>query len=301
VRGKLVAAAAGVAAVLLTSGCGGRAAGVDGNLTNNWPAMPVAKLPVPTAPACFDVPEAGPGVSKLPDAVPCERAHNLETIHIGTFTGEDATRDAPPPGGGPAQQKAYAECAGAARDYLGGDWRDGRIDLDVVVPTSAQWEAEARWFRCDLLEINDFDSWGVTHRTATIRGGLTGDRPLALTCFQVTAKSEDIDKVQPMACGAAHNSEYTGTWEAPPGTYPADDAAREKLQLDGCRGVVARYTGVPNDDKFRYRVGQITFGFGKAAWDLGNRGARCYLWMSDKSYTKSLKGAGTGGLPINYA
>ena len=300
-RGKLVAAAAGVAAVLLTSGCGGRAAGVDGNLTNNWPAMPVAKLPVPTAPACFDVPEAGPGVSKLPDAVPCERAHNLETIHIGMFAGEDATRDAPPPGGGPAQQKAYAECAGAARDYLGGDWRDGRIELDVVVPTSAQWEAEARWFRCDLVEILDLDANGVVARTSSLKGALTGDRPLALTCFQVTAKSEDIDTVLPVACGAAHNSEYTGTWEAPAGAYPADDAAREKFQLDGCRGVVARYTGVPNDDKFRYRVGQITFGFGKAAWDLGNRGARCYLWMSDKSYTKSLKGAGTGGLPINYA
>jgi hypothetical protein len=65
--------------------------------------------------------------------------------------------------------------------------------------------------------------------------------------------------------------------------------------------VVASFAGVPNDDKLRYRVGQITYAFGKPEWDLGNRGVRCYIWMEGKTFTRSLKGAGTAGLPINYA
>jgi hypothetical protein len=65
--------------------------------------------------------------------------------------------------------------------------------------------------------------------------------------------------------------------------------------------VIASFAHIPNDDKFRYRVGQVTYGFGKADWDLGNRGVRCYVWMDNKAFTKSLRGVGTGGLPINYA
>jgi hypothetical protein len=65
--------------------------------------------------------------------------------------------------------------------------------------------------------------------------------------------------------------------------------------------VVAAFAGVPDDDKVRYRIGQITYGFGKADWDLGNRGARCYIWLENKTFTSSMRGAGPGALPINVA
>jgi hypothetical protein len=291
----------GIAVVSLVGGCGGKPVGVDGNLTNNWSGMPAATLPVPADRACYPIFQGEPGKTKLPPPVDCASQHTVETIKVGTFGGDDGARDSPPPGGGPGQQQAYADCAKTARDHLGADWRDGRLGLDVVLPTSAQWDAEARWYRCDLVEFKDIDSLEVVSRGGTLRGALAGARPLALTCFKVSTKAEDIDTMAAVDCATAHNGEYTGTWEAPAGVYPADGAAREKAQLDGCRKVVADFTGVPNDDKVRYRIGQITFGFGKAAWDMGNRGSRCYLWMNDKTYTKSLKGAGTNGLPINYA
>jgi hypothetical protein len=63
--------------------------------------------------------------------------------------------------------------------------------------------------------------------------------------------------------------------------------------------VVASYAGIPNDSNFTYRTGQVATPFNKASWELGNRGVRCYIWLN-KNVSNSLKGVGTGGLPINY-
>jgi hypothetical protein len=299
VRGKFVDAVLGAATVLLLAGCGSRPPAVDGNLTDNWPAMPAATLPVPAAPACYAVADASPGLTRLPPPVPCNTSHNVETVHVGSFTGGDAAAEVPPPDGGPAQQRAYADCTKAANTWVGGDWRTGRIGLDLVVPTSTQWEAGGRWYRCDLVEFADLDAFDVVSRTGSTKDALTGARPLALGCFKVTMKAQEVGAMAAADCATAHNSEFAGVWEAPAGTYPADGNQREKMQLDGCRVVIASFTGVPNDDRVRYRVGQITYGFGKAEWDLGNRGARCYIWMENKNFTRSLKGAGVGLLPIN--
>ncbi|MDT5038079.1 MAG: hypothetical protein QOE03_3264 [Micromonosporaceae bacterium] len=294
------AVALGFVAVLLVSGCAGaRPPGVDGNLTDGWPTMPDPTLPVPADHACYAPSDPSSRTYQLPAPVGCDTRHTLETIHIGMITGDDAAGDLPPPAGGPAQQREYGDCANVARDFVGDDWRTGRIGLDVVLPTAAQWDADARWYRCDLVEFTDLDSYEVAERTASLRGALAGARPLALTCFAVTTKADAVDTMGAVDCGTGHNGEFAGVWEAPPGGYPADDAQREKTELAGCRSVVASFAGVPNDDKLRYRVGQITFGFGKGDWDLGNRGVRCYIWMDGKNLTRSLKGAGTGALPIN--
>jgi hypothetical protein len=301
VRGKYVGAALAAAALLVLAGCGGRPSGVDGNLTDNWPAMPQPKLPVPADHACYNFSSASANTAKLPPPVDCGTEHDVETIHVGMFTGDVAAADAPPPEGGPAQQSAYADCGKAARDFLGDDWRTGRIGLDLVVPTSGQWDAEGRWYRCDLVEFEDLDSYNVAGRVGSLQGTLTGARPVGLGCFKVSTKGQDVDTMAAVDCATAHNAEFAGIWDAPPGPYPADGAQEEKVQLDGCRGVIASFAHIPNDDKFRYRVGQVTYGFGKADWDLGNRGVRCYVWMDNKTFTKSLRGVGTGGLPINYA
>jgi hypothetical protein len=299
VRGKFVGALLAAASVLVLAGCGGAPPGVDGNLTNNWPAMPEPILPVPTVHACYDLPDPTPGASTLPPVVDCGGPHTLETVQVGLFAGADAAAEMPPSDGGPAQQRAYAECVKAAIDWLGSDWRTGRIGLDLVVPTSTQWDAGGRWYRCDVVEFADLDSYRVVSRTGSMKGALAGARPLALGCFKVTTKGQDIDTVVASDCAAPHNSEFAGVWDAPPGAFPADPNQRQTAQLAGCRGVIASFAGVPNDDKLRYRVGQITFGFTKADWDLGNRGARCYIWMDNKNFTSSLKGAGVRSLPIN--
>ena len=287
-------------AALLVAGCA-KPAGTDGDLTNNWAAMPEAKIPIPVAKVCYQVETDNPTtVTKWPASVECTKGHTVETIHVGTFAGEDASRPSPPPVGGAGRHKAYEECAAQAKTFLGDDWRTGRLDLFLVTPIAQHWEGGARWFRCDLVEYKDLDTYDIVNRTASLQGGLSGAREAGLGCFQATEKGDSIETMVAADCSANHNSEFTGIYEAPDGPYQPDSEARGRRDLEGCKPVTAAYLGIPNDSNLQYRVGQITFPFGKEDWELGNRGVRCYLWITSRVLTKSGKGAGTAGFPINY-
>jgi len=289
-----------LAAVAALSGCG-KPAGVDGNLINGWALPAEPKIPVPTAPACYNVAAEDPtDVQKWPEAVDCATTHTVETIYVGQFTGDAAQQSSPPPSGGPDRRSAFAQCTSSAKDYLGGDWRAGRAELFLVLPIELHWDAGARWFRCDVVEYKDLESYSIVDRQTSMKGALSGTGDLLLGCATVAASGDSIDTVLPSPCSAAHNGEFTGVFDNPDGDYPADSAARSKANLDGCRGIVAAYTGIPNDKDFQYRVGQVASPFSKASWELGNRGVRCYVW-TPKTFTNSLKGVGVGGLPINYA
>ena len=266
-RRRVIAVTVLVTAALALAGCA-KPAGVDGNLVNGWALPAEPKIPVPTAPACYD--------------------------------GDAAQRTSPPPSGGPDRRTAFGLCSTQAKDYLGGDWRTGRMELFLVLPSELHWDAGARWYRCDIVEYRDLEDFAVVDRNGSMKGGLLGASDLKLGCATVTASGDSIDKVLPIACSTAHNGEFTGVYDHPDGEYPTDATARSKANLDGCRAVVAAYTGVPNDKDFQYRAGQVASPFSKAAWEIGNRGVRCYVW-TPKTFTTSLKGAGVGGLPINYA
>lgn len=287
------------AAVLCLSGCA-KPEGVDGNLTNGWPLPPQPKLPMPTAPACYDVSDQEPDtIGKWPAPVDCTRPHTVETVYLGQFSGTEASRTAPPPSGGAERRAAYEQCGREVKTYLGGDWRSGRLKLSLVLPSDLHWEAGARWFRCDLVEFKDYEDFGVAvSRTASVKNGLAGENALALGCVKVAANGDEIDRLDLVACASPHEGEFAGVYDHPEGEYPTDKAAREQADKNGCRQVIAAYAGVPYDGNLQYRTGVVTIAFSKAAWELGNRGVRCYLW-APKAVSGSLKGAGTGGLPIN--
>ncbi len=299
-RLKVTGAVVLTTAALLVAGCG-RPPGTDGNLTNDWAALPEAKIPTPAEKVCYQVESENPAtVTKWPASVECASGHTVETIHVGEFTGDDASRNSPPPSGGAGRRKAYEECASQAKTYLGADWRTARLDLFLVTPISLHWEGGARWFRCDLVEYKDLDGFEIVSRTASLEGALSAGKDLGLGCFQATEKSGSIDTMVAAACTSAHNSEFTGIFDAPDGAYQPDSDARGKRDLEGCRKITAGYIGIPNDSNFQFRVGQITFPFGRDDWELGNRGVRCYLWITSRTLTASGKGAGAGGFPINY-
>src|SRR5439155_26367929 len=105
-RGSIAAVLVGAVA-LLAAGCG-RPPGVDGDLTNNWPAMPEAKIAVRADHACYRTYSATQDAfARIRDPVECSGPHEVETVHVGIFTGEDAGRDTPPPAGGPGRRTAY--------------------------------------------------------------------------------------------------------------------------------------------------------------------------------------------------
>jgi hypothetical protein len=297
---RFVGAAVLAAAVVLLGACG-TPAGVDGNLINGWGPLSEAKIPVPPTAACYSVTTDDPAtVSRWPAPVDCTASHNVETVHVGQFTGDEGSRNTPPSTGSPARRRAYETCTAEAKTYLGDDWRTGRLDLALVTPIALHWEAGARWFRCDVVEYNNLDEYAIVARTSSIRGALTGDRPVGLGCVVVTLKGNEIDRMTQTPCSESHNGEFAGIFDAPDGPWPTDVAAARALRLNGCRAVVAAFANVPNDNNLQYRVGQIATPFTKNDWDLGNRGVRCWLWTSPKNVTTSLKGAGVGALPINY-
>ena len=298
-----------VAAMTLLGGCTRPSppAATDGDLVNGWPMLPGAVLTEPTAPACYPLPggTASTDVTSWPAPVPCTEAHEVELISVGRFAGADAERATPPIAGGPAMRGAYTRCAADAKTLLGADWRSGRVSLSVDVPSPLLWDAGARWFRCDLQALQDIDRFSIATRTASLRGALRPDGgELLVGCVKVTTKpggaTDAIDRVFPVSCAAPHEGEFAGIYEPPEGEYPADSDARSSANLAGCRPVVAGFVAVPDDANFRSRTGLVTMPYDKTAWELGNRGVRCFVWPP-KPVKASLRGAGTKGLPITIA
>lgn len=281
--------------------------GTDRDLVNGWPMLPAVVLVEPTAPACFPLPAgtASAAVTNWPAPVACTEAHEVELISLGRFTGADADRSTPPVAGSPAMRGAYTRCADDAKALLGADWRTGRISLSVEVPSPLLWDAGARWFRCDLQALQDVDRFSVATRTASLRGTLRADGgELRLGCVKVTTKAggaaSDVDRIFPSSCTEPHQGEFAGVYEPADGDYPADSAARSGGNLSGCRPIVAKYVNVADDANFRSRTGLVAMPYDKTAWELGNRGVRCFVWPP-KPVTTSLRDAGTKGLPITIA
>jgi len=283
------------AGLLVLTGCG-RPAGVDGDLADDWSAFAAPEVPVPAGHACYrpsgDVEPATLG--RVSPTVDCGTG-TVETIHVGTFSGADATSDHVPADDSAGMRAAYTDCNHQAGDFLGGDWRTGRLELYVTPPPAAYWAAGARWYRCDLVVQTTPGSDRVDNLNGSLRGALTGDRRSARGCVNIAVKDDGIDRVEPADCGQPHSGEFAGIFDAPEGSQPTDN----DLVGKGCDQVNAAFVGV-DASSMQYRAGRAVWGFMPAAWKQGNRGVQCYLWFDDKPVTGSKRGAGNKGLPIHY-
>lgn len=299
-RGSRLAATVvcGLVAVLL-SGCG-NPGGVDGALTDEWAPVAEPKPFIPPASACYQAGYTEFATLDGFDPVECAEKHRAETIHLGTFADADAELKAPPARGSAALRRAYAECDKQAKTFLGADFRYGRLWLGVVVPSAAGWSGGTRWFRCDLFEVanvEDFDD--AVDREGSLKGALTAaTAPLRLGCYQTSAASSGaIEKMAAIACTKQHNSEFVGVYTAPQKmAYPDKDSEWQRLHT-GCRAVVAAYAKVPNDEDLPFRTGTVVVPNLEDDWNAGNHGVRCYLYLKDAKFTRSMKGAGDKGLP----
>jgi hypothetical protein len=293
-------ALAGVAALSLT-GCA-NPAGVDGELTDDWMAMAEPKPFTPEAGVCLAEDFADTAYLSSYRPVDCTVAHKVETVAVETFTGGIAQRATPPGRGTEEIRTAYGACDRKATEYVGAEWRSGRLWLGVAVPSVQAWSGGARWFRCDLVEVKSVEDDGDTvSRTTSLKDVLKSASPLSLGCYAVKLdSSKNIDTMPTTDCGKTHNSEFVGVWKSTASSYPTSNSDWTRY-YDECRKLVAKYVGVPNDGDMKYRTGVVALPGGKADWDAGNRGVRCYLWLSSRKLTKSLKGAGTRELPIQYA
>ena len=281
--------AVGALAVLLTAGCA--PPGTDGDLVDDWPAMAQPQVWSPVEGDCH-----GPSGYVIRDdlggykPVSCTDAHQWETFRVAAFTGEQAERKSPPPVGGVDRRATFDECSAEADKFVGGSWRDGRLGLRVLYPTAQAWSHGARWFRCELAQV---DTIYPVDRKESLRDALTGAAPLARGCYRTDV---EFDKV-PVACDKAHQYEYVGTWLAPNGDW-AEFAAREKMIHKRCLSLVAKFAGLRDDSTMPYRSGTSYALPDRSQWEEGDRGVVCHLWL-DRKLTRSLKGAGAKGLPMN--
>lgn len=282
------------------TGCGAPA-GLDGDLTDDWGSIGDPQAFVPPTGVCYPDDFAETAYLSSFSPVDCTSAHRFETVHVGAFGGAAAGLAAPPAPGSAELRTAFGECDASATGYVGDNWRAGRLWLGVATPSPAAWTGGARWFRCDLLEVNSVEDDGdpVT-RTATLKGALAGPSPLRLGCYGVNLDAKgEVTTVTPAACAAKHNSEFAGVWMAPDVPFPAKRSDWERFYT-ACRTVIAGYVGLPADAYVQFRTGVLALPGGQAEWKAGNRGVRCYLWLRNRSLSRSMKGAGPAGLPIQY-
>jgi Septum formation len=287
-----------VGAALALAGCAGLPAGVDGDLTNNWPAMAQPKVAVPEAGRCYADPPKEVWIGDFV-TVPCTGRHQSETSFVGTFTGANADRSGPPEAGSQGRVDAFAQCRQATKDYLGDDFLMGRLDLALVLPSAPAWVGGARWFRCDVVQYTDLYNSDIYVDGRSVKDGLRGARPLALTCIVATDDGKNsITDEQPVDCASPHNGELAGLFTAPDVPWQADKTARDDIASKGCEAVAAGYLGLPGG-----KVTNPVFGWGydtftEEQWKLGDRTVRCMVLgfkgksVNGERFTGSVKGIG---------
>lgn len=299
-RHRLWLGASAGAAMLLLAACGGGdlPEGMDGTVSNDWGTFSEVVQFVPAAQVCHRGPYQPTAPAAEYEPVPCDQPHLVETVYVGEFSGEAAELDAPPAPDSGEHRSAYAECDERAADYLGRGFRNGRLWLGVALPSAAGWEGGARWFRCELMEVESVYGDAV-EREGSLAGALEGNSNLRLGCYQVAVEDGVVSELNPVGCDETHQAEFVGAWRADGGDYPdpADSDAEERV-YDGCRSQVAEYVDVPDDGDLIYRTGTIADWMSEQDWVAGDRAFRCYLWLPDSELTGSLRGAGADALPV---
>ncbi|MFG2057991.1 septum formation family protein [Micromonospora sp. NPDC048930] len=292
-RWLLALALAGTATMVL-AGCV-RTHRADGDLTDDWPALPAPRMFIPATNACLPritaVVQAG-----TYETVDCARSHLSEVVHVGTFAGAAAAGARPEPGS-PALRVARAECDQRAREVIGGDWHAARLTMNIALPTVAAWRAGARWYRCDVAETDSIDNTRPVNRVGSLRGALVGDNPLVHRCFDPKLIDDNLNYMAPVLCTEPHRAEFVGVYEERDMSW-ADFTRNAPQTHRRCMALIAAFANVPNNSDLPYRAGSIFYPPSQREWAEGDRGVRCFLWSDDRKLTRSMRGVGPEGLPV---
>jgi hypothetical protein len=275
--------AAAVACAFALTGVAGCAAvpdGVDGDLTDGWAPLPTATRFQPQSGACHpDLVQNGTIDNWSP--VPCAGPHLAETVAVARLT---------------RQNQAFGECTRRATTFLGGDWRTGWVVLQPVLPSRAAWSGGARWVRCDVAETSPVDG-AVVRRSGSMKGAVGAAGRLRMSCANPRIEGDSVTEMHPAACAASHTAEFAGLFATTRRTSSAlttDDLA------GGCGSAIAKFAALPDDGDLASRVGWLGFPPDDAAWAMGDRAIRCFLWLNGEKMKGSYRNAGPGKLKIHY-
>ncbi|MET8231901.1 septum formation family protein [Micromonospora sp. NPDC005298] len=295
-RRQVMAAVAAAFSAVMVAGCG-TPAGTDGDLSDDWRPMARAQQFVPKAGECHTTADPTAYLTSYAP-VDCAATHLVETFHLGTFTGALAARTVPPVVESAPMRPIFADCDERAKQFVGGEWRNARLSVRVTPASLAGWSGGARWYRCDIVELDEVngpngESDAAIQRVGSLRGALATRSPLMLGCMN----EDKWGMLRAVACTSGHQFEYAGIWTAPDRSWK-DATSDEGAIHTACRTVIARFAKVPVDAKLPYRTGTAYRFPTRLLWERGDRGVRCYYWSSGTTVKRSIAGGGTAALPL---
>ncbi|TQJ24370.1 putative regulator of septum formation [Micromonospora sp. A202] len=247
--------------------------------------------------ASFFAPEAGvchatASDERSPEAytpIPCSSKHETETFLVGRFGGADAAAEAPPVADSEGRGRVYKSCDAEADLFLGGEWRESRLAMRVLIPSAARWGAGERWYRCDLLEMHAADRWFPNPRANSLSGALTGDSPLRLSCFtEPEETSQGLVNLPPASCTGPHATEFAGIWRAGPDVEELTD----EIVDAGCLSTIAGHVGLPEGTLGQRFEPLALVPEGEPEWQAGTLSVWCFLHSPQRVLNASVKGAG---------
>jgi hypothetical protein len=307
-RGRVAAVV--VVVLLGATGCAAAPTVGDGDLGTSWAVLPTPSVPTPTVGQCTAGSATNPTATVSWDmpvftenplpAVDCGTQHVTETFFVGTFSADaEADSVSRPKLGTPLFRIAYESCALQANEFLGGDFHYARVAVRPVMPTDRQWAGAARWYRCELMQTAGANGQ-VVPRTGSLKDGLRGDRPLAITCGDESLSEDQryVENVTYVDCATPHDVELTGLYVAPDQEYPGD-ARVQTTALDACYGIGAAYLGLTRAGLDGIGgVRWLFWGGSSDLWAVGDRVHRCYLGEHPRQQlTGSIKGRRPGTFP----
>jgi Septum formation len=296
-RGRVLVAGLTTLTLLALAGCNvGKPAGVDGDLTNNWPAFADAKTPTPVVGACYDTEYTDSWSGDFDSqTVDCSKQHWTETSYVGQFDGDLAKRTVPPLADSADLADAFATCTDKTTDYLGGPWQGGFTWLGMTLPGSAAWKGGARWYRCEVVGISHDLKADYVELTGSAKGAVAPGGTLARGCSTVTDDgSGSITADDAVDCSKPHNSEYSGTYTLTGSSWPGTDKIDTQASA-ACKKIMGTYLGTDQSQYFSWIWWEIS----ESEWNLGIRSAACQILatagkgtINKVRYTGSAKGIG---------
>ena len=291
-----------VAAVLLLAGCSvPKPAGTDGNLVNGWPAVPAAQYTVPKAGSCYD---SQASLTAADDAgyaeVSCSQPHTMEIAAVKTWTGAAASRSDVPADPDPDFAAARTACVQAVNDYIGGDYRSGKVFMRVGTPDARQWAGGDRSYTCELGADNG-NGPGDT-RTGSVKNGLTAARPLAIGCTLTDGSKldsdgtySDVNTFAPIDCSKPHDSEFVAAADPLSDALPDDSTTQNQHFADRCYLAITAFLGIPVATSVK-RTDLYAMWWWQSAkvWAHGDHSVQCFVVLTGgKRITGTLSGWGT--------
>jgi hypothetical protein len=288
---RLLPAAIAVAVLLAMAACTFYPKGVDGSLTNHWARLSTPRQIVPHAGSCYSSNNAD--MQAVP-AVPCTASHLVEFFKVGSFTGSVAAASSPPKVGSTPYLDAYGQCDSAATAFLGKDWHEGLLLVDVEVPDLDGWQGGARWYACAVTATSDLIGADQQFWTGSLQHVLSTSGKLSVTCVDWTNHGNDFVGAHVASCSKPHSGELAGVYTVPMTTYPTTKQWHTLGNL-GCEPIVAKFLGFTDGIDHNASVGYSWTYVTKQQWDAGNRTTRCFAsaFTHDHKMTGSVRGIGS--------